>query len=213
MPAPIRPSQVCATVPSTAGEICAKLKLIFLQFPNYVCQLFSYIFNEDGSVSTEFKDAASPFPAGFILAAGLDSPPMGWLLCNGQAVSRTGVYAPLFAAYGTRFGAGDGSTTFNVPDIRGRTIIGVDASHPMGWTGGAETHTLVLAETPAHQHQVAGRPLHDDPDPSSDQAVNHIIIDDDWEGSQITKTTDDRGSNQPHNNLQPSFALNYFVKY
>lgn len=210
MPAPIRNSQICATVPSGAADLCAKIKLVLVKLPHYICQQFSYIFNEDGSVSTEFKDAASPFPAGFILAAGLDSPPMGWLLCNGQAVSRTGVYAPLFAAYGTRFGAGDGSTTFNVPDIRDKTIIGVSASHPMGWTGGAETHTLVLAETPAHQHQVAGRALDDE---GTDRATAEVIIDNDWQGNQTTKTTDDRGSNQPHNNMQPSFALNYFVKY
>lgn len=51
--------------------------------------------------------------------------PAGWLLCYGQAVSRT-TYARLFAAIGTAYGVGDGSTTFNVPDMRGRIIVGKD---------------------------------------------------------------------------------------
>jgi microcystin-dependent protein len=53
--------------------------------------------------------------------------PDGWLNCDGQAVSRTGATAVLFAAIGTTFGVGDGSTTFNLPDLRGETIRGADA--------------------------------------------------------------------------------------
>ncbi len=70
------------------------------------------------------------------------SPPTKALLCNGQAVSRT-TYANLFAVIGTTFGAGDGSTTFNVPDLRGRAVFGVDGSAEflaIGTTGGAKTH-------------------------------------------------------------------------
>lgn len=210
MPSPVRPSQICAAVPTTSADFCAKIKLVLVQLPNYLCSIFSWMLNEDGSLTTEFKDAASPFPAGFIMASGNASAPMGWLLCNGQAVSRT-TYAVLFAEWGTKYGAGDGSTTFNVPDLRDRTLIGASTTHPLGWTGGAETHTLVLAEMPAHQHQVAGRPL--DPAIASNQATNEVIIDDDWLGGSISKTTDTRGSDQPHNNMQPSFAVNYFVKY
>lgn len=65
-------------------------------------------------------------PPGSIIAYGGDAPPDGWLHCNGQAVSRT-TYAALFAAIGTRFGAGNGSTTFNVPDLRGEFLRGWDA--------------------------------------------------------------------------------------
>jgi len=63
--------------------------------------------------------------AGVIVAFGGATPPQGWLLCDGAAVSRT-TYASLFAAIGSAFGAGNGSTTFNVPDFRGRFLRGVD---------------------------------------------------------------------------------------
>lgn len=90
--------------------------------------------------------------------------PNGWLMCNGQAVSRT-TYADLFALLGTTYGAGDGSTTFNVPDLRGRMIIAQDnlggtsanrvaasAADQTGGTGGSENVTLSTAQMPAHTH-------------------------------------------------------------
>lgn len=71
--------------------------------------------------------APDPTPAGIIQAYGGITAPVGYLLCQGQAVSRTGVYAKLFAAIGTAYGNGDGSTTFNVPDFRGMFLRGMDA--------------------------------------------------------------------------------------
>lgn len=70
--------------------------------------------------------------------------PTGWLMCNGQAVSRL-TYASLFAVIGTAWGTGDGSTTFNLPDFRGRTPVGVDSTQTefdaLNKSGGAKTHT------------------------------------------------------------------------
>lgn len=65
-------------------------------------------------------------PVGAVMAFPMSVDPPGWLLCYGQAVSRTGPTARLFAAVGTTYGTGDGSTTFNVPDCRGRVIAGRD---------------------------------------------------------------------------------------
>lgn len=62
-------------------------------------------------------------PAGTVVGSMRDVPPPGWFECNGGAVSRT-TYAVLFAAIGVRFGSGDGSTTFNVPDLRGQFLRG-----------------------------------------------------------------------------------------
>jgi microcystin-dependent protein len=64
-------------------------------------------------------------PVGTILPYGGETAPEGWLLCNGDAKSRTD-FADLFAAIGTNFGQGDGSATFNVPDLRGRFLRGAD---------------------------------------------------------------------------------------
>jgi microcystin-dependent protein len=86
------------------------------------------------------------------------NPPTGWLKCDGSPVSRT-TYSALFAAIGTYWGVGDNSTTFNIPDLRGRAPIGYVNSAVSGITaraigvkGGAETHQLTMAEMPAHDH-------------------------------------------------------------
>lgn len=82
--------------------------------------------------------------------------PTGYLLCQGQAVSRT-TYAALYAALGgsgSPYGQGDGSTTFNLPDFRGRVAVGKNTGTfaALGATGGEETHALLVAEMPSHDH-------------------------------------------------------------
>jgi len=116
------------------------------------------------------QGGGSIFPAGIIWEYGGSSAPTGWLLCDGSAVSRT-TYAALFAVLGTAYGSGDGSTTFNVPDKRGKFGIGVDGTYTRGSTGGAASGTtstagshnhtglsgsttLTTAQIPAHNHSV-----------------------------------------------------------
>lgn len=98
------------------------------------------------------------------------SAPSGWLMCYGQAVSRT-TYAVLFSVIGTTYGAGDGSTTFNLPDARGRVVAGRDnmggtASNrltsavsgvdgvTLGASGGSQSHQLSVPQMPQHSHAV-----------------------------------------------------------
>jgi microcystin-dependent protein len=71
------------------------------------------------------SNAPNPIVAGTIAYLGMNSAPSGWLKANGAAVSRT-TYAALFSAIGTTYGAGNGSTTFNVPDLRGEFTRGWD---------------------------------------------------------------------------------------
>lgn len=107
-------------------------------------------------------------PTGTILDYAGSSTPSGYLLCAGQAVSRS-TYSDLFTAIGTTWGVGDGSTTFNVPDLRGRlgagkddmggtsanrlttAASGVDGAS-LAATGGSQTHTLTTAQLASHTH-------------------------------------------------------------
>jgi microcystin-dependent protein len=103
-------------------------------------------------------------PAGIVSAFAGVTAPAGWLMCYGQAVSRT-EYSALFTALSTTYGSGDGTTTFNIPDMRGRAIAGVDnmggsdagrlsIANTLGTATGSETVTLTSAESgvPAHAH-------------------------------------------------------------
>lgn len=88
--------------------------------------------------------------------------PTGWLLCQGQAISRT-TYADLFAVIGTTYGEGDGSTTFNVPNLCDRVPIGAGNTYSLNSSGGSTTHThttgdhtLSLEQSPSHNHGSAG---------------------------------------------------------
>ena len=97
-------------------------------------------------------------PTGGMLMWGTASAPTGYLLCNGSAVSRT-TYSALFAVIGTAYGAGDGSTTFTLPDFRDRFPVGAGTTYAANSTGGskdaitvAHTHTGTTDSNGAHQH-------------------------------------------------------------
>jgi microcystin-dependent protein len=102
-------------------------------------------------ISVATPPAPAAVPTGAILAYGAVTAPSGYVLCDGSAIDRT-VYAALFAVLSTTYGAGDGSTTFNVPDMRQRFVLGKAASGTgaaLGATGGAIDHTHT---GPSHTH-------------------------------------------------------------
>lgn len=88
-------------------------------------------------------------PAGTVVAWGANNTPTGYIHCNGAAVSRT-LYADLFSAISTTFGGGDGSTTFNVPDLRGEHIRGFDDGR--GIDSGRGFGSFQNAMFPRHRH-------------------------------------------------------------
>lgn len=105
----------------------------------------------NGAVSGDTLPVGVPLP----FAGG--TVPDNYLLCDGRAVSRTD-YAQLFNVIGTYWGPGDGSTTFNIPDLRGKTFFGYDPNqtefNAIGKTGGEKEHTQTLEELYPHQHKL-----------------------------------------------------------
>lgn len=164
-------------------------------------------------VSTIVEEAQSGMvsaPIGAIVLWGTESAPSGYLLCDGSQVSRT-TYADLFAVIGTTFGAGNGSSTFNLPNFKGKVPVGqnsVDSDfNELGETGGAKRHTLSTGEMPSHSHTIDVGYY-----PSGSGA--------DFGGTPANKTgvsqpasTNTAGGGQAHNNLQPYIVLNYIIKH
>lgn len=92
---------------------------------------------------------------GFVQMFAGSTAPSGWLMCDGSAVSRTD-YPDLFASIGTNYGAGNGTTTFNLPNLKGKVVAGVDSTQTefaaLGTSGGEKAHKLVVSEMPSHAH-------------------------------------------------------------
>lgn len=199
----------------------------------------------DGDAATKAQ-MDSLIPAGCMMAFAGPNAPQGWLFCYGQELSRS-TYASLFSAIGTRFGAGNGSTTFNAPDLRGRVIAGKDdmggtaagrltgavTGVTLGAAGGESAHTLSYAEMPSHSHSSGGL--------SASSAGNHNHVFNIWAGDggrtdgaggngvssvsgssatafagahthTITGSTAAAGSDNSHNNLQPTLVANWIIK-
>jgi microcystin-dependent protein len=158
---------------------------------------------------------------------------MGWLLCNGSEVNRE-EYRSLFIVINIIYGGGDGIYTFNLPDLRGRVLVGVGqgltlTNRQLGATFGTEQHTLTVNQMPSHSHGVndPGH-QHEIGDGSRGQrwgindggskwvfGIDHR----DFQNNPLTVraqtgvSIQPTGSNEPHNNMQPAIAINYIIKY
>lgn len=171
----------------------------------------------------EALEARGAFIVGEVRFLALVATPTGWLAADGTARSRT-TYAKLFAAIGTVWGTGDGSATFNLPDLRGRVVVGAGAgsgltARNIATKWGVEAVVLSTAQMPSHAHSIYD-PGHYHMTQGHRQVGN---------GYGVTNLADDNvpntatiaaatgigiyaaGGDQSHDNTQPSVALPAFI--
>jgi microcystin-dependent protein len=165
-----------------------------------------------GLTMTSTTLSVTAITAGAVAAYAGSTVPSGWLECDGSDVSRT-TYADLFAAVGTTWGTGNGSTTFTLPNLAGRALIGAGtgsglSGRTLAATGGEENHLLLSAEMPSHTHP----PL----------APNTTIVGNSPIGAGVAgagavtlvaqPTTGAAGGGASHNNMQPFAVIKWIIK-
>lgn len=150
-------------------------------------------------------------PAGQITQYAGSTAPPGYLLCDGTAVSRT-TYARLFTICSTTYGTGDGSTTFNLPNLKGRVAVGFDSTQTefngVGKTGGEKTHLLTATEMPSHTH---GERF--SLNAASGTAMGGLTTSGGAAYQNAEQPTQAAGGGAAHNNLQPYISVNHIIKY
>jgi microcystin-dependent protein len=171
---------------------------------------------------------------GAVVAYAGSSAPAGWLFCFGQNVSRM-AYAQLFGVIGTTYGSGDGSTTFGLPDLRGRFIAGLDNmggsaanrltgaqtgglnANALGNSGGEQGHSTTAAESAALSYTTtmtsSSIPARDSGSAGTGGALrtNNSGASDPITTSTFTLSTTDNAGGGAHNNVPPGIALNYMI--
>lgn len=183
--------------------------------------LVAFDANRRGYIVYPSAASSSGLPSGTILATAAAAAPAGYLLCQGQEVSRS-TYASLFAAIGVVYGEGNKSSTFNVPDGRNRSLIGAGI-HALGATGGEETVKLTEGQMPEHTHEDEGHT-------HTPEGAGSFVKDGEggtgeklW-GSAGTKVIDvlktaagkallkKAGKSEAHNNMPPYTVANWMIK-
>ena len=197
------------------------------------------VVQSDGDGSFSYASLGTSFLSGMVMPYAGSSAPTGFLLCGGQAVSRT-TYSGLFAVVGTTYGVGDGSSTFNLPDLQGRVVAGKDDmsgasanrltdavtgglnGDTLGDTGGTESHTLTSAQSGlvGHTHGVSASLEATTGAGASTTGVD--TGDSAFQGNNAANNTSminvsisavaSADASEAHNNVQPTIILNYIIK-
>ncbi len=205
--------------PDTGSFVCIQVNPAWIPYILGACDIFRHDVFWKGTVE-EIEQAAQQslnllnliagaglcggsmaFPVGAIIPlAGVI--PADWLLCDGAAVSRA-QYADLFAAIGTTYGAGNGTTTFNIPALSDRFVLGA-GTNPAGTMGGESAHVLTLDEMPSHTH-LYNNPTQTLPyvTQSGSQMIDRINPNDQQTGAA--------GGGQSHNNMPPFQAVPMYI--
>lgn len=158
---------------------------------------------------------STPF-IGMIIPVGFNFAPVGWALCNGQALSIADNQV-IFQLIGTTYG-GDGQTTFNLPDLRGRVPIHMGSgsglsNRAIGESAGAESVTLTTSEVPDHGHTLGVSNL----DGTTRTASGNYPAKTDRPlytaaaNADSTLNSSSAGGSQPHDNMQPYLSVNFII--
>lgn len=155
-------------------------------------------------------------PAGTVLSYAGVTVPNGYLICDGSEISRD-VYSNLFATIGTVFGNGDGTTTFLIPDMRDRFLMGTGASFSLGETGGSHEVTLEVTNLPPHTHTGT---TNDSSSGGAGTTNSEHGVDIDGSHNTVdvgthshTFTTDSTGSGTAFSVLNSYLGLYYIIRY
>lgn len=149
---------------------------------------------------------------------GFNFPPRGWAQCDGQILP-INQNQSLYSLLGTTYG-GDGRTSFALPDLRGRAPLHFSSSHPQGQRGGEESHTLSVAEMPAHTHAFQGNrnqatlndPLGNVPAAKKRRAYSRYAQPDSSNTANMhVETISSVGGGQSHENMQPYRTVNFCI--
>ena len=157
---------------------------------------------------------AQPFLGQITMFAG-NFAPKGWAQCNGQLLSIQ-ANAALFAILGTTFG-GNGTTTFALPDLRGRVPVHQGSGYTLGQPGGVEQVTLAVAQIPPHSHPaVASSATTGQASPANGSWIQNSTLKSYNAGSAVNavmaaSSISPQGGNQPHDNMLPYLAVNYIL--
>ncbi|MBE9180907.1 phage tail protein [Oculatella sp. LEGE 06141] len=139
-------------------------------------------------------------------------PPKGWAFCNGQLLPINQNQA-LFSLLGTTYG-GNGTTTFALPDLRGRTPMHIGAGFIQGQAGGETSHTLTVNEMPSHVHSLYANPntaTSLDPTQNVLALTTEVSYAPTPNSAMAGASVSSVGGSQPHENRQPSLVLNFVI--
>jgi len=180
---------------------------------------FPYNFVSEGGIAPEdmaaayepmfnafcFNEGVCRVIGEIICYAGTTSPDPNWLPCDGSSLLRVD-YPDLFDVIGTVYGAADG-THFSVPDLRGRVSVGSGtgpglSARAVGDNFGEEEHILTVGELAAHVHDTGNSAILGTSAPPPFDALGP---------NPFPAVTGSTGSDDPHNNMQPSLVINYLI--
>lgn len=169
-------------------------------------------------------------PVGLVSPYAGTSAPTGWVFCDGRLLDRV-TYAGLFTVLGTAYNiGGEATTSFRVPDLRGRVVAGLDLmnatsgaalrlntswANTVGGAGGADKHKLDATELPSHSHKIPlvrtmrealgyGLSL-------AQTFADRVLVSQENPAANPESVSDSFGGNVPHNNVQPTIVLSYII--